>query len=503
MKPENENETPSEGEEAFKGDKGELFGKPAEEPLETREATDAEVEADSKPQESESTADSLKPEKAEKKGKKGKAKEKKAKVAKPKKEPKPPKPEREIIASAAEFEEQTVAPPGEIEVETVKDKEKGTVEVEAVTIITTVKGKESRFRLAGWALHKFYEKSHRTLKMLYKDLRSAKPKEQAALLTKAFNARKEPLKLLVSNGIVVSVVSPRHKQFSLEETRSQIQKAIAKVIGQVKMEQLGTHTLFRLPIDNKYVSAWLRIMPGNNLAKGPSAIHFSSTFRTEYDTKTKGKAPACLNWANVWTVPQTLFNVKGKRLHDLASEIGADTVGILTGRNIHTLNKAGIDVENFQAYVNGLMKAVPAMNRVIEDSIHTPLKKPEMTAILAAYGEKVGLPRYLQKDIMDEVEEETVWGLSQAVSYVRTHNEYRGIVDSKGEPMHDREDVRITRVLENIAGEVYSISPMIKDLQSKEGEITYKVLGIKPPKEPKPKPEPKKVKEKVAPVQKA
>ena len=64
----------------------------------------------------------------------------------------------------------------------------------------------------------------------------------------------------------------------------------------------------------------------------------------------------------------------------------------------------------------------------------------------------------------------TVWGFSQAISYVRTHGEIRG---RKG-----REQKELTWVLERLAGEILSIAKILQDFHAKAGPITYaKLLG--------------------------
>jgi len=376
--------------------------------------------------------------------------------------------EEKVVNQAVKFEEEIFGPPFEVQIETDEHNE------ETIILSSHAKGQEKTVKLDGWALHKLYEKLHRTLKMKYKDLRSLPPQEKLPLLQKALNMRKHPLKILFAGKHAVSVVSPRHQQFDLRKVTEEIIKAAKETLGDVEIVKLGNHTLFRLPIKSKYISTWLRINPGNNIAKGPSAIRFSTTFRTEFDTVSGGKAPACLNWANVWTVPQQLFNVKVKRLRDLNAVIGKEKVKLLVGRTIHTKGNQ-IDIGEFKQYIKQLIKIEPAINKAIELALKTPLTLEEMKAILLAYHEKVKLPKYIMEKIMENVKEETVWGLSQAVSWVRTHEEYRGM-DKK-----DREEIRNTRVLENIAGEILSIAPMIADLKNKVKQITPQVLGIKVP----------------------
>jgi len=373
--------------------------------------------------------------------------------------------EKKIIEDAVEFREEIFGPPFEVQIETDEHNE------ETIILSSYYQGKEKTVELDGWALHKFYERLYRTLKMKYRDLRAMAPEKKLPYIQQALNMRKTPLKILFAGDHAVSVVTARHKQFNIQKISRQIIDATKEMLGDVEIIKQGTHTLFRLPIKNKYISVWLRMYPGNNMVKGASAIRFSTSFRTEFSG---GDAPACLNWANVWTVPQKLFNVRTTRLRDLTKVIGKEKVKLLVGRTIHT-TKNEIDINAFKQYVSELVKLEPEINKTIKLALETPLTLAEMKAILFAYHHNGKLPKYLMKKIIENVKEETVWGLSQAVSWVRTHEEYRGM-DKK-----DREEIRNTRVLENIAGEIISIAPMIADLKAKVGQITLPVLGIQVP----------------------
>jgi len=118
-----------------------------------------------------------------------------------------------------------------------------------------------------------------------------------------------------------------------------------------------------------------------------------------------------------------------------------------------------------------LAKSVEAIKTVIDKSIHSPLAKAEMKAILEAYAVKTQLPKYVIEQIMANIDEETVWGLSQAISWVRTHGEFKDFKICK--PVEERD---LTQKLENIAGEVLSLTPTINDFHKKVGEITLERL---------------------------
>jgi hypothetical protein len=96
-----------------------------------------------------------------------------------------------------------------------------------------------------------------------------------------------------------------------------------------------------------------------------------------------------------------------------------------------------------------------------------------MGAILEAYQEKVALPKYIVKQILEHVEEQTVWGFSQAVSWVRTHGSFQ---DKRAKL--PKEERSLIQILENISGEVLSLTPTIKKLHEalKQRKITKMVL---------------------------
>lgn len=62
------------------------------------------------------------------------------------------------------------------------------------------------------------------------------------------------------------------------------------------------------------------------------------------------------------------------------------------------------------------------------------------------------------------------WGFANAISYFRTHGDLR---KSKNE---NREDRELIKKLDNISGEILSLTPTIIHLKEKVGKITSKVL---------------------------
>jgi len=305
--------------------------------------------------------------------------------------------------------------------------------------------------------------------MTYAELRHAERSKKEELMTKALRARTRPLKVIFDEkGEPVSIATPIHQRFNWTEVRKIIESCVKEVYGEVESDVLGNSYVYRLPVKNKYVSAWLNVDPGNNLCQGRSAIKMNTRFRTEYDTASRGIAAPCMNWCNLWTVPTQLFEVKELRLRSLYDIIGAETVKSLQVREIHVKGGVTIDIEEFKKSLQGFTKALEKIQVVFNDAVKASLSREEMNAILDAYDEKVGVPKYVRKMIMDNVKEETIWGFSQAISWVRTHGKLRG----KG----DRERRSLTQKLGNMAAEVLSLTPAIIDLKQKVGEITTDIL---------------------------
>ena len=277
------------------------------------------------------------------------------------------------------------------------------------------------------------------------------------------------------------IASTMHKQISWRKVREIIEKAIKEVCGQVVKPEGYEHPYrwtYRLPIENENVSGWVGVHAGNNIIRGRSGIHVWSRWRTEREEYDRGgiRRPACLNWCGMWEAPVQFFGIDVKRLDNIYKVVGAENVKMLKLAQFHInpdLEKFG---EQVKTQLEGMVRAMEKMQVVIDDSIYSPLKLSEMEAILEAYRRKAGLPKYIIRQILDYVVAmgpnfETVWGFSNAVSWVRTHGEFKNFAICK-----PREDRELTRKLENIAGEVLSLTPTINDFHDKYGDITLEKL---------------------------
>lgn len=276
------------------------------------------------------------------------------------------------------------------------------------------------------------------------------------------------------DGSLRGVASELHTQINWAEIKRVVEKAVKNVCGIVEVPQGSpfhpNRWTYRLPLKNENVSAWVGVYSGNNIIKGRSGVRVSSRFRTERDGV--GGVPACLNWCGMWEFPTQFFNIPVTRIGDIVKVVsGTEKVPAINMLQLHFKTDMGDFEEKVQNQIAQLKTAVEGIKVVIDASIHSALSRTEMAAILAAYQVKAKLPEYIVKQIEAAIEEETVWGFSQAVSKVRTHGEFKDFKICK--PVEER---ALTQKLENIAGEVLSLTPTINDFHEKVGEITFEKL---------------------------
>jgi hypothetical protein len=213
---------------------------------------------------------------------------------------------------------------------------------------------------------------------------------------------------------------------------------------------------------------------GNNIIKGKSGVRIFSRFRTEKSGERGGiKQPACHNWCGMWQFPEQFFKVPLKGLDSIINYVGKENVKDIEMLQFHLRS----DLKGFEQELSGkianMIKAMEKITPVINQSVYSPLSRNEMKNILWAYQAKSKsyLPDYVVEQILKHVEDETIWGFSQSVSWVRTHGDFK-FVTSTNAMFKDVEDRDLTWRLENIAGEVLGLSPTIIDIHKKRGEIT-------------------------------
>jgi hypothetical protein len=309
------------------------------------------------------------------------------------------------------------------------------------------------------------------------ELEENQPDKLQDTLTRAAKKAKRQLKTYFDDqGNLHGIASTIHQQISWARIRELVEGAVKKAYRVVNTPEVVQPTAnkwtYRMPIQDKHnnVSAWVTVDGGNNIIKGRSGIRVFTRLRT--DRGGPGGAPACLNWAGMWSVPLQFFGLKTERLGMKESE---ETQ--LNMMELH-LKSTAENMDEIEALLatkmKGMAKTVEKhMIPVIEESRKVALTKKEMKAILEAYAEKVHLPEYIIEQILDSVEESTVWGFSNAVSWCRTHGQF----DERRSQLL-REQRPLTQILENIAGEVLSLTPTLKKLKAvlPNKTITQKVL---------------------------
>jgi len=311
------------------------------------------------------------------------------------------------------------------------------------------------------------------------ELRKLAPNILESVLNEAIPKRNKELKALYDDeGRLCGIASTIHEQISWKKIREMIEETVRELTGQVVKPENYEHPFkwsYKVPSKNPNVSSWVGVHAGNNIIKGKSGIRVFSRFRTEREGS--GGRPACLNWCGMWQVPQQFFNLDIKRLDNIVKYVGAENVENI---NLLQFHLKGSSEELKQELSEGIAKLIKAMEKitpVIDKSIHSPLSRAEMENILLAYQSRARsfLPDYIIEQILEHVEEETVWGFSQAVSWVRTHGKFK-FTESTHPMFKDVEDRELTWRLEQIAGEVLSLTPTINDIHKKFGEITLEFL---------------------------
>jgi hypothetical protein len=314
------------------------------------------------------------------------------------------------------------------------------------------------------------------------ELRKLAPDVLQQALNTAIPKRNKEIKALYDDqGKLQGIASTMHEQISWAKVKQIIEGVISKVTGEVikpeAKEALPFKWSYRVPVRNNNVSSWVGVHAGNNIIKGKSGIRVFSRFRTERQEGTGVKRPACLNWCGMWQFPQQFFNIDVKRLDNILNYVGADRVKDIEMFQFHIKPDMDQFSRDLEHGVGNMVEAMKKITPVINKSIHSRLSKAEMENILLAYQSRGNsyLPDYILKQILEHVEDETVWGFSQAVSYVRTHGDFK--FTSSSHPMFKPvEDRDLTWRLENIAGEILSLTPTINDIHKKHGKITLEFL---------------------------
>lgn len=295
--------------------------------------------------------------------------------------------------------------------------------------------------------------------------------ELSNVLTEAIQQTDKDFKLLILDGELINIVSQQHKQIPWSEVREAVENGMVEVFGEEPdvNEFTPKNINFEMPADlNEYVQGYFAVDLGSNAGLGRASI---LTFpRTKTINNVLGDAPACLNWSRAWIEVDRVGNLDSSRLNSMV-ELDIEDLGT---RTIHTSNQE-MDSKLFTDIIADFKDGIQATETVMDESVEEELTRSEMAEILFTYYNNDKIPKYIIPVIVNNIEDQSVWGLSQAISYVRTHgtDEFR---TRKGDPFNSD----LADNLERISSEIISVTPMIHELHDRGHDITQDLLANPP-----------------------
>jgi len=312
----------------------------------------------------------------------------------------------------------------------------------------------------------YYDKKH-----LHK-LLQLPPEEKTTVINKflKYNAKKFKLQLN-SDGEVAFIVSNKFQQIAWDVVKTAVNSAIAKTykVMPETFDRLPNAWDYKMPLKHDYLDFWCEVYAGRNLGS-QSRRTLTIAVRARTIVPLKGMKSACLNWST-WKPVSNWFNVATRHINNVAPSIKN-----LITKSIHVKQgKDRIDIQELTTAFKEQAKALNKSIKVIDNCIHTELDKDEIQAIIEMYAITKHLPKYVLKDLPDLIKEPTIWGLSNAFSFFRTHCEYK-------RTKKPREEAGLTTTLDFIAGELMIVSPLIAELKKQFNKITKDLL-LTPPKD--------------------
>ena len=312
----------------------------------------------------------------------------------------------------------------------------------------------------------YYDKKH-----LHK-LLQLPPEEKTTVINKflKYNAKKFKLQLN-SDDEVAFIVSNKFQQIAWDVVKTAVNSVIAKTykVMPETFDRLPNAWDYKMPLKHDYLDFWCEVYAGRNLGF-QSQRTLTIAVRARTIVPLKGMKSACLNWST-WKPVSNWFNVATRHINNVAPSIKN-----LITKSIHVKQgKDRIDIQELTTAFKEQAKALNKSIKVIDNCIHTELDKDEIQAIIEMYAITKHLPKYVLKDLPDLIKEPTIWGLSNAFSFFRTHCEYK-------RTKKPREEAGLTTTLDFIAGELMIVSPLIAELKKQFNKITKDLL-LTPPKD--------------------
>ena len=300
------------------------------------------------------------------------------------------------------------------------------------------------------------------------------PEQRTELINELLRTKPKSFKLQIDPKTheVIFVRSPKFEQVSWADVFEVVTKAIQKAFNSRETEFIGrgrNNWLFKIPVDHEWMDFWVGVYAGSNVgfAKRKSIL-ISIHARTIKELR--GMEAPCFNWCT--------FAATARWFGWDTSHIRAKLPKVkdLTTRAIHLTGqkKQKLDVKILADEFKKKMVAVQESLKELDKYIHYALTEDDLNAIIDAYKEAYHLPKYVIEDVKQLVKEPTVFGLSNAFSFFRTHCKYKRV-------KAPREEADLTRRLDHIAGELIVLAPLIKTIKERFGKITKEIL-FNPPK---------------------
>lgn len=296
------------------------------------------------------------------------------------------------------------------------------------------------------------------------------PREQEKLLNTALNNYDEALKFIfvpTDNGDVKvgAVTSTKHKQIS----KAKVARAMIEAAKDINLSpedvQVADNRFFSFKVAKRdRFELWTTIDTGKNVPIGRSAIRFNSRFRFEGGY---GGYVACHNWA-YWEEAAAFLDISLDSL-----EIEQPTISGLSGKTLHLSNQE-INKKEFKEAFEDVMEGVDEAEEALDDAVDLSLTRQEGQSILEAYYEALDLPDYITEQLTGQWTKHdgrTVGGLSQSISWIRTH----------GRVIKRKEWGGREKQLEKMAAEVIRLTPVIRKVKEMDALKKPVLLGEQKP----------------------
>lgn len=266
---------------------------------------------------------------------------------------------------------------------------------------------------------------------------------------------------------ILFIRSGKFEQVSWKDVFGTVSESIREVYNGSKTEfvpRLKNAWNFKMPVTHEYLEFWVEVYAGSNIgfAKHKSLM---LAVRAQTVKALKGMEAACFNWCTFGTAARW-FGFDTKHIRDIIPSIDK-----ITTRAIHLKGEqvAKVDKEQLVKLLAEQKTALEEALPKLDEYIHFELSPEDIQGIIDAYNFKYSLPKYVLEDLKDLIKEPTVFGLSNAFSFFRTHCDYK-------RSKKPREEAGLTRTLEKIAGELIVVSPLIKNIKEKYGKIEKGLL---------------------------